>query len=261
MIEELISKFKNLEIQSAVNYEEFNNILITSHSTRIEGSTLSIEQAAELINAGLTPGGKSITLSLMTLDHHNALIFTLKQAEEKRKISVGFIKEIAAKVMEHTGEIYQNVLGTVDVSKGDFRNTSVRAGTVTFMNFQKIGAAMEDFADELNQQIEKMETVEEQLLLSFYAHYKLVDIHPFLDGNGRTSRLLMNFVQRYHGLPLGIVFSEDKPQYYQALNSVREDGNFDRYNSFMMSQYSKNLQNEIQKTVMESPEIKPRFKR
>ena len=57
----------------------------------------------------------------------------------------------------------------------------------------------------------------------------------------------MNFIQQWYGLPLGIVFAEDKAAYYEALDSVRTNENFEAYNAFMFSQYAKHLQNEIAK--------------
>lgn len=263
--EDLVNEYKKLGIDKIFNYEEFNNILLTTHSTRIEGSTLSFEEACELIQKGNTPGGKNIDYSLQVIDHYNALKFVLSEAEKENNLSVKFIQEIASKVMARTGEVYENILGKVDASKGEFRNTSVRAGNKTFMNFQKVPSAVEALVKELKELYPKQKTVEEQLSLSFYAHYALVNIHPFLDGNGRTSRLLMNFIQRKYDLPLGIVFSEDKEQYYKALDSVQETECLDKYNDFMFSQYEKHLQKEIykQKKVDEEKEIsfKPKFKR
>ncbi|MDO4230276.1 MAG: Fic family protein [Capnocytophaga sp.] len=264
-ITKLIKEYKDLKIEESFNYEEFNKILITSHSTRIEGSTLSFEEASELIQTGNTPGGKPINFSLLTLDHYDALNFVLAEAKKKRPISIEFLKEIASKVMKNTGEIYQNALGITDVSKGDFRKTSVRAGSTTFMSFQKIESAMNSLVEEINSQLPKLKNIESQLLLSFYAHYKMVDIHPFLDGNGRTSRLLMNFIQRSYDLPLGIVFSENKPAYYQALNSVKETESFEAYDDFMFQQYRKHLIIEIEKEKKvrqeKDDDIQPRYRK
>lgn len=113
---------------------------------------------------------------------------------------------------------------------------------------------LEKIANKLNEELDKSKTIEEQLALSFYAHYELVNIHPFLDGNGRTSRLLMNFIQHRYGLPLGIIFAEDKAQYYEALESVRETETFDKYNEFMLSQYQKHLSNEIEREKQQRKE-------
>ncbi|MFJ1366973.1 Fic family protein [Capnocytophaga canimorsus] len=243
--EDLLSEFRNLEIQQNLNYEQFNKIFITSHSTRIEGSTLTLEESMELIQSGNTPGGKHILFSNQTIDHYNALNFILKEADNGRTISKEFIQEIGTYVMKNTGEVFNNINGTVDASKGEFRKTGVVAGSVSFMNYTKIIPAVEKLVKELNENIPQQMEIHSQLELSFYAHYQLVNIHPFLDGNGRTSRLLMNFIQQKYQLPLGVIFAEDKDRYYEALNSVRSTENFSLYNEFMFSQYEKYLQMEI----------------
>lgn len=243
----LLSEYNELGIDEIFNYEEFNHILLTTHSTRIEGSTISFEEACELIEKGNTPGGKNIDFSLQVLDHYNALKFVLEEAEKDTPLTINFVKNIASKVMARTGEIYENVLGKVDVSKGEFRNTSVRAGNTVFMNFQKIPSAMEHLVKDFEEKFLMQKTLKTRLELSFYIHYELVNIHPFLDGNGRTARLVMNFIQRKYNLPLGIVFSEDKSGYYKALNSVKETESFEPFYEFMFSQYKKHLTNEIEK--------------
>lgn len=264
MVLDFLNEYKNLGIEENLNYEDFNKILITSHSTRIEGSTLTYEESVELIHSGNTPGGKNILFSNQTIDHHNALNFILAEAKKNRLISKEFIQEIGALVMKNTGELFTNINGTVDASKGEFRKTGVTAGTVSFMNYTKIISAIENLSIELNEVFPKQKNILSQLELSFYAHYQLVNIHPFLDGNGRTSRLLMNFIQCKYELPLGIIFVEDKANYYEALNSVRKTDSFDEYNYFMFSQYEKYLQSEINKqkrnekndTLSFSPKLK-----
>jgi len=246
-ISEIIQTYRVLGLESSLNYNEFNKILITSHSTRIEGSTLTLNETRVLIEEGNTPNGKPLLFANQTKDHYEALNFVLKEATQQRLLSVAFIQEIAAKVMKTTGEVLTNALGTVDASKGELRKVRVTAGGVSFMSFEKVPVALEQLVKKLNELLPEQTTEEAQLALSFYAHYELVNIHPFLDGNGRTSRLLMNFIQQWYGLPLGIVFAEDKAAYYEALNSVQTNENFEAYNAFMFSQYTKHLQNEIVK--------------
>ena len=228
-ISEIIQTYRVLGLESSLNYNEFNKILITSHSTRIEGSTLTLNETRVLIEDGNTPNGKPLLFANQTKDHYEALDFVLKEATQHRLLSVAFIQEIAAKVIRTTGEVLTNALGTVDASKGELRKVRVTAGGVSFMSFEKVPAALEQLVKKLNELLPEQTTEEAQLALSFYAHYELVNIHPFLDGNGRTSRLLMNFIQQWYGLPLGIVFAEDKAAYYEALNSVRTNENFEAY--------------------------------
>ena len=87
----------------------------------------------------------------------------------------------------------------------------------------------------------------EQLDLSFDAHFNLVSIHPYYDGNGRTSRLLMNFIQAYYGLPLAIVQSENKAAYIQALVDTSEQENIQIFRDFMYDEYTSLLGEEIRK--------------
>lgn len=246
IIEKLIVEFKNSGVGKNINYYDYNKVLITSHSTRIEGSTLTIGEAYTLIEDGIAPR-KSFLHSEMTIDHYNALSYVIDQSLMKTPISVEQIKYIASLVMKRTGQIFENVLGTVDATKGDFRKASVTAGVVHFMSYDKVPTKVSELVEKINEELGKGDsmTVRRQLELSFFSHYELVNIHPFIDGNGRTARLLMNYIQNYFSLPLSIVYVEDKEQYYAALNKVRETENILPFYDFMFFQYEKFLNEEI----------------
>jgi len=94
--------------------------------------------------------------------------------------------------------------------------------------------------------MEHSASIEDQLYLSFDAHFDLVSIHSFYDGNGRTARLLMNFIQSYFSLPLGIVFKEDKSEYFDALEASRKDESLSPFRTFMLNQFQKFISNEIE---------------
>ena len=72
-----------------------------------------------------------------------------------------------------------------------------------------------------------------------------MNIHPFYDGNGRTSRLLMNYIQLIFNLPMAIVFAEDKADYFEALEKSRKKDDVQFFIEFMFEQYNKFLQQEI----------------
>ena len=76
--------------------------------------------------------------------------------------------------------------------------------------------------DTLTDKINTANTIEDKLKLSYSTHFNLVSIHPFYDGNGRTSRLIMNLIQEYFGIPLSVVYKEDKLDYYLALEKTRK---------------------------------------
>ena len=95
--------------------------------------------------------------------------------------------------------------------------------------------------------------------LSFQAHYQLVTIHSFGDGNGRSSRLLINYVQHYHKLPLSLVYAQDRTAYVSALEKTRREENPQAINQFMHDQLKKFLTDEIARlTPKQTPVVKPR---
>jgi len=250
----LIAQYNELGIAGVIDHERFNLIAIDHHSTRIEGSTLTEIETQVLINEGRTPNGKPLEESLMVTDHHAALVFTLKNAKAKKELSISLLKQINALVMKNTGKVYNTMLGTVDSSTGAFRKGNVTAGVSYFPNFDKVERLTNNLVKKLVAAMKGNLSVQEQLNLSFDAHFNLVSIHPYYDGNGRTSRLLMNFIQAYYGLPLAIVQSENKAAYIQALVDTREQENIQIFRDFMNGEYASLLGEEIRKfTDMKNP--------
>ena len=213
----LLSAYKDLHLEQVVDYEKFNQFAITHHSTQIEGSTLTEIETRLLLDEQLTPQGNPLLHSLMVQDHYNALVFTLQQEVLKREISILLVQEINANVLKSTGSIYRTLYGDVDSSKGAFRKSNVSAGTRFFVHFEKVERLVQQLCGSMQEKLLNAVTIEEQLLLSFDAHFDLVTIHPFYDGNGRTARLLMNYIQAYFKLPLAIVFKDEKAAYFEAL--------------------------------------------
>ncbi len=220
----IITKYKSLDLQNVIDHDRFNQYAIVHHSSGIEGSTLTETETRLLLEEGTTPKGKPLAHSLMVKDHFDALQFILNAANEQRKVDIEFIQTINSKVMKGTGS----------------------AGGSYFVNFDKVVDYTERLVVRLNEQMKIANTIPEQLRLSFVAHFDLVSIHPFYDGNGRTSRLLMNFIQAYFKLPLAIVYQEDKKDYYDALVASRKAENTIAFEAFMEDQYRKFLTLEME---------------
>jgi Fic family protein len=243
----LVKKYNDLRIAEVMDHDRFKLIAIDHHSTRIEGSTLTEVETQVLINEGRTPNGKPLEDSLMVTDHHAALLFTIENAKAKRALSVALLQEINALVMKNTGKVYNTMLGTVDSRTGAFRKGNVTAGVSYFPNFDKVERLTKELIKKLNEAISSPLSIAEQLNLSFDAHFNLVSIHPYYDGNGRTSRLLMNYIQAFYNLPLAIVQSEHKAAYIQALIDTREQENIEIFREFMAGEYAFLLTQEIEK--------------
>ncbi|MEN0053557.1 MAG: Fic family protein [Mucilaginibacter sp.] len=243
----LIDRYNALGIAEVVDHEKFNLISIVHHSTKIEGSTLTELETRVLLEDGLTPNNKALHDTLMATDHYAALLFTLKEARAKRPVSIEFLKEINSLVVRNTGQIYNTPLGTVDATKGELRLGNVQAGNTYFPNYSKVVPYLTDMVAKMKDLMKKPLKQSEQINLSFDAHYNLVNIHPWYDGNGRSSRLLMNYVQSFYNLPLAIVHNESKPDYITALNESLEKTDIKFFREFMSKEYSKLLQTEIKR--------------
>jgi Fic family protein len=245
-ISQIIADYQAAKLDEVIDHERFNQYAIVHHSSSIEGSTLTENETRLLLEENLTPKGKPLEHSLMVRDHYEALQLVLEAAKKKQVPDVAFIQSINAKVMRHTGTVYQTVFGELDATKGVFRKGNVSAGGSYFVNFDKVENYTQQLTGSLKENLSKATTVEGQLKLSFAAHFDLVSIHPFYDGNGRTSRLLMNFVQAYFQLPLGIVYKEDKADYFTALQEARKKEDTEIFQQFMIGQYKKFLELDLQ---------------
>jgi len=257
-IKEIFAEHQSLKLHEIIDHDRFGYYAIVHHSSGIEGSTLTENETRLLLEEGTTPKGKPLEHSLMVKDHYDALLFVIAAAEKKRSVDVSFIQQINAKVMRHTGSVHHTVFGEIDASKGSFRKGNVSAGGSYFIGYEKVEAYTRELAERVNQELPGSETVQKKLVLAFTAHFDLVSIHPFYDGNGRSSRLLMNYIQAFYGLPLARVYQEDKADYFTALTDSRKQETVEPFVEFMFAQYKKFLLSEIQQYKQDmSRELKP----
>ena len=243
-LENLISEYKRL-MQGQVNLEKLTCYAITYHSTAIEGSTLTEGQVYNLLDLDIPAKNKPFSEQQMVIDHQKALVFTLNKAKEKAPITETLIKEIGALVVKNTGSIYNTILGTFDSTKGDYRLLNVFAGARRFPDSSKVPALMKTLVSEINEKIGTVKTFRQKCELAFEIHYRFVSIHPFADGNGRTTRLLMNYILTMFDLPIFYVFKSNSISYIQALERARETEDPAVFYSFMYRQYQKFIEKEL----------------
>src|SRR5690606_16023875 len=116
---------------------------------------------------------------------------------------------------------------------------NVTAGSTYFPNYDKVIPLLKSMVDTITDMMKRELSLAEQVNLSFDAHYNLVSIHQFYDGNGRVSRLLMNYIQAYYQTPLAMVRHETKAEYIQALINDREQEDVELFREFMGGEYTK----------------------
>ncbi len=245
-LNKLRKEYLKLDLHNIVDYEKFCMISIVYHSTKIEGCSLSETDTKVLIEKDITAAGKPLRDHLMVKDHYSAFLFILQQAKKKRKPGIDFIKEVNALVMKNTGGIIKTISGQFDSSKGDLRLSQVYVDKKYFPDLKKVPGLLEILCNSVNEKIDKVKG-NDVLKLAADLHFNFVNIHPFGDGNGRTSRLLMNYIQLYHNGPLSKIFTEDRAKYIDALNETEEKQDLEIFRNFICEQQIKFYKAEIGK--------------
>ena len=195
----MLTKFLQLGISEAVDYEKYYLYSLIAHSTAIEGSTLTEAEAQMLFDEGLTAKGKPLVYHLMNEDLKKAYELAKTASDSLIPITSDFLQKLNATLMRTTGSIHNVMGGSFDSSKGEFRLCGVMAGVGgrSYMSYQKVPAKVDELCALLQEKQKTVGTFQEQYELSFNAHLNLVTIHPWVDGNGRTARLLMKALVNY----------------------------------------------------------------
>lgn len=180
------------------------------HSVGIEGNTMSLAQTRSVLETRMAVGGKSV-------DEHNEI---LGLDAAMKYINATLVNKNDFITLKDILEIHRRVLGHVDpIEGGEFRRTQVYVGGHVPPGPGDLAILMQRFEQWLNsEQAFSMHPVKFAAL----AHYKLVHIHPFTDGNGRTSRLLMNTLLMRNGYPPVIIPKQQRHNYYTYLQIANE---------------------------------------
>ena len=207
-----LDQFRPLPRELVTNLENWFKVELTYTSNALEGNTLTRQETAVVVEKGLTIGGKSLVEHLEARNHAAAL---------------GKVVEIAqletASVTEHTVlDLHATILhGIDDANAGRYRSIGVRisGSMVVLPNPAKVPSLMADFVRQMGERTD-LHPVE----LAAEAHYQLVTIHPFIDGNGRTARLLMNLILLQNGYPPALIRKRDRVPYLSSLEKAQLGG-------------------------------------
>lgn len=183
----------------------------TYNSNAIEGNTLTLQETKVALE-GITIGGKLLREHFEAINHKEAILFIEELASKKEQLTEHSIKQI-----------HSLILTNIDnANKGTYRKTNVIISGAQHKPPQNIEVAsrMENFIKEYEINKKNLHPVE----LASWVHIEFVGIHPFIDGNGRTSRLLMNLELIKAGYPPVVIRVEDRLEYYQALDKAHTAG-------------------------------------
>lgn len=211
-----LSGLRPLPAEALKKIEEAFAIEYTYESNRIEGNTLTLQETELVVNEGVTIAGKSMREHLEAINHAEAIDYIKDFAKNGIEISERTIKEIHALVLH----------GINRENAGRYRSVPVMISGSTHVPPQPylLEKQMEDFIIKFREmEAEKVHPV----LIAAFLHDELVRIHPFIDGNGRTSRLLMNLYLLRNGFTLVALKgnNEEKISYYKALEASHTENN------------------------------------
>ena len=245
----MLKQHKELGISEQIDYDKFYLYSIITHSTAIEGSTVTEVEAQLLFDEGITSSKRTMVEQMMNLDLKVAYEYGMQWIRKHDPITVEWLVTLASKVMARTGSEYHSPGGDFDASKGELRKLNVTAGIggKSYMSYLKVPMKLQAFCEELNRRRSEIDPSDIAAVyeLSFWAHFELVTIHPWADGNGRTCRLLMNLLQMEYGVLPTKVLKEDKAEYIQALIDTREEEDMEIFLNCMSRLHCQHLRNDI----------------
>lgn len=248
-LEQIIDEYNSLGINQQIDYEKYYLYSIITHSTAIEGSTVTEIENQLLFDEGIS-ANKPMTEQLMNLDLKKAYEQGFYLAKNHTDFSVEMLCNLASVLMNNTGSVYNTICGSFSTAKGDLRlvNVSAGRGGKSYIAWQKVPPHLEDFCKWINEKRTNLNSmsVTEKYRLSFEAHFALVSIHPWADGNGRMSRLVMNMIQVEAGLIPSIVKKENRAEYIKSLSESQEKEDSSMFLDFMTKHHSENLLQQIE---------------
>jgi len=221
-IEKIKGDFSKEPIENYENrYEAFCS-LFAYDSTGIEGNTFTLDETSFLLFEGIVPKEKSLREINEVLNHKKAFDFILNYKED---ISREFILELHKLVVENT--LKQDLISQI----GRYRTVQVYVGSSLPPNPSEVPGRMISLLKWYSIHKKKLNP----LVLASYFHAEFEKIHPFVDGNGRTGRLLMNFILYRNKLPMINIPKKKKLKYYEVLKEAQYKNNLQPFIKFLMS--------------------------
>lgn len=214
---ELDSK-RPLDRKSLNNLKGFFDVELTYNSNAIEGNTLTITETKVILEDGLTIGkGKSIVEHLEVINHKEAIDYIDDIISKDMDISERVIKDLHYIILK----------GIDNKNAGEYRHSNV---LISGSNHRPVEHFLvEEKMRELIRWYKDNEDTMHPVQLAAEFHFRYVYIHPFIDGNGRSSRLLMNLILMRNGYPISVIRNEDREEYMKALEKASTTGNKENF--------------------------------
>lgn len=213
------------------SFEQAFEIEYTYNSTAIEGNTLTLMETKLVLEDGISVGGKSLREIYESVNHRKAYCYVKDCIVKGKILDEKIIKDIHALLMENIiiGGVYRNI----DVYISGAQHTPPSPNEM----YKQI----KNFYMDLTWKAKELNFIE----LSAWTHAEFVRIHPFSDGNGRTSRLIMNYQLMVNGLPAISIAKENRLEYFNALETYAMEGNLSPFSEMVATLVDRQLDQYI----------------
>lgn len=224
-----LDSFRPLNPYIVKNLHEDLVLRWTYHSNAIEGNTLTLKETKVALE-GITIGGKTLREHFEAINHKDAILFMEDLSQKEERLSEYSIKQIHSLILKNID----------DENKGKYRTTNVIISGAEHKPPQsfEVQSKMQEFIKKYNENITKLHPIE----LASFVHIEFVKIHPFIDGNGRTSRLLMNLELIKAGFPPVVIKLEDRLEYYKALDIANNENDYKPFLELMKKVVEKSFE-------------------
>ena len=215
-LQEKVNRLNEYRPISKVALQKIREALLiewTYNSNSIEGNTLSLRETQMVLQDGITIKGKSLREHFEAKNHETAIHYLYTLIDKKYVLN-------SKDILSLHGLVLRSI---EDEFAGRLRNAGVRISGANFIppNARKVSQLLDELVTFVNTNPLKLNDIE----LATIFHHKMVFIHPFFDGNGRTVRLAMNLLLLRKGFPPAIILKNDRKKYYEALNQANK-GNY-----------------------------------
>lgn len=219
-------------------YIKYNEVLFSTYSCAIEGNSFSVDDTRELKEKGLgmIPAGKTLFEAFEMLDHFEAFEYMMQNTQHP--IDEELLKEINRRVTRHTLSYH-----APEAVAGEYTTTDMTAGDTVFGNHKELIARVPKLLESTEEAIVAANVHPMILAARFHGFYEY--LHPFRDGNGRTGRLVSNYILLRMGHPLLIIPSENRKEYIAALRMIRTEATDEHLIRFFFKMATRRMEEEL----------------
>lgn len=219
-----------LSKESLDNLKRYFDVELTYNSNAIEGNTLTITETKVILEDGITIGkGKSLKEHLEVINHKEAIDYVDDIVSKNIDISERVIKDLNYIILKSIN----------NANAGKYRNTNVLISGSSHRPVEHflVEEKMKELINWYNVNKNKIHPIE----LAAEFHFRYVYIHPFINGNGRSARLLMNLILMRNGYPISVIKNDNREEYMKALETASATGELKSFVDLVADAVDKSL--------------------